>query len=247
MKNIFKADSLGKVFLHIGIMLLLFMGLLLFFFYVYLPKATHHDQTITVPKLIGMNAEELEDFLKSKSLRYKINDSTFSSEVKPNTILTQHPLPETKVKENRMIYITVAAKNPPKVAMPQLVDLSLKGAQLTLKQHDLVLGKIEHVPGQPDMVYEQLLGGKKIDPGTMIPKGTRINLKVGNNSGTTIEVPALTDMSIGDARAYAAEIGVLINVIPDATATEGIVKRQKPAAGDGAEMQTGETIDVWIE
>lgn len=247
MKNIFKADSLGKVFLHLGIILLLFLGLLLFFFYSYLPNATHHDKTITVPKLVGMSASELEDFLESKSLRYKINDSSFSSEVKPNTVLTQHPLPDTKVKENRMIYVTIAATNPPKVAMPQLVDLSIKGAQLTLKQHDLILGSIKSVPGQQDMVYEQLLGSKKIEPGTMIPKGTKINLKVGNNTGNSVPVPELIDMSITDAKDYAASVGVLINIIPDATATEGTIKKQKPAATDGAEMKTGETIDVWIE
>jgi hypothetical protein len=65
MKEFFRVDSLKKVFLHLAIMLVLFMGLLLFFFYVYLPKTTRHDQTITVPKLVGMNVSELEEFLSS--------------------------------------------------------------------------------------------------------------------------------------------------------------------------------------
>lgn len=247
MMNIFKADSLKKVFLHLGIIVLLAMGLLMFFFYVYLPKATHHDITIVVPKLIGMDASEMESFLEAKKLRYKINDSTYAPNTKANTILTQHPLPDTRVKENRMIYITVAAKNPPKVAMPQLVDLSVKGAQLTLKQHDLVLGELINVPGQQDMVYEQLMGRKKIEAGTMIPKGSKINLKVGNNSGTLIPIPDFVGMGISDAKSFASEMGVRINIIPDATATEGTITKQKPAYSDGAEIRTGEIIDVWIQ
>src|SRR6478735_428322 len=120
--ELFKADSLKKVFVHLGIIFILFIGLLIFFFYIYLPKATHHDETIVVPKLVGMNVAEIENFLDSKNLRYKINDSTFTPGVKPNTVMTQHPLPESTVKENRMIYITVSSKNPPEVEMPNLKD-----------------------------------------------------------------------------------------------------------------------------
>jgi beta-lactam-binding protein with PASTA domain len=247
MNNILKADSLKKVFLHLGIIFVLFMGLLIFFFYVYLPNATHHDQTITVPKLVGMNAEEVENFLKSKNLRFKINDSSYSTEVKPNTVLTQHPLPETKVKENRMIYVSVAAKNPPKVAMPQLVDLSINGAKLTLKQHDLVLGNVISVPGQTDLVYEQLVGSQKVEPGSMIPKGTRVNLKVGNNSGVDVPIPDFTGMSITDAKLMASELGVIIDIRPDANATEGTIVKQKPAFEEGAVIRSGETIDLWTE
>jgi eukaryotic-like serine/threonine-protein kinase len=196
-----------------------------------------------------MDASEVQAFLESKNLRYKINDSTYSQDVKVNTVLTQHPLPDTKVKENRMIYVTIAAKNPPKVAMPDLIteSLSLKGAQLKLKQHDLLLGQVISVPGQTDMVYDQLIGNKPVAPGTMIAKGTRINLKVGNSSGTEIAVPDFTGMSIADAKLMAGEYKVLINIIPDANITEGTITKQKPESEDGVVIRTGETIDVWTE
>lgn len=244
--GLFKVDSLGKVFLHLGIIFVLFIGLLFFFFYVYLPDATHHDQSITVPKLVGMNAEELPNFLESKNLRFQINDSSFTPGVKPYTILSQHPMPEAKVKENRMIYITVASKNPPEVEMPDLKDYSLKGAQIQLSQHGLVLGEVIHVPGKPDMVYDQYAGGKKIVPGTKIPKGTKINLKVGNSEGD-IEVPDFTGMEIGDAKAMADEIGVILDIRPNPETAEGTIKRQKPSPDEVSTMKRGETVDVWTE
>lgn len=245
--ELFKADSLKKVFLHLGIIFILFIGLLIFFFYIYLPKATHHDESIVVPKLIGMNVQELEDFLNAKHLRYKINDSTFTPGVKAHTVLTQHPLPESTVKENRMIYITVASKNPPEVEMPNLKDASLKGAQIQLNQHGLVLGDVISVPGKQDMVYAQIVNGQIITPGTKIPKGTKVSLKVGNASGESIETPDFTGMDIQSAKAMAAEKGVMIEIQPNANATEGTIVRQKPSPDEVSTIKSGETIDVWTE
>jgi eukaryotic-like serine/threonine-protein kinase len=247
LKNIFKTDSFKKVLLHISVILTLFIGLLLFFFYVYLPRTTNHGETITVPKLIGMNSAQLEDFLSSRNLRYKINDSTYTPDAKPYTVLTQHPLPDSKVKENRMIYVTIATKNAPKVAMPALVDMSLKGAQLSLKQHDLLLGDILYVAGNQDMVYDQLVNGKKIEPGAMISKGTKIALKIGNSTGNAIETPDFRGMDIESAKAMAHDAGVLIEIRPDHNATTGTIVRQKPSPDETREIKTGETIDVWVE
>ena len=240
-----RVDSLKKVFIHLGIILFLFTGLLVFFFYIYLPNATNHGQSITVPKLVGMNVEELTSFLNAKKLRYKINDSTYSADVKPNTVLTQHPLPDAKVKENRMIYITIASKNPPNVAMPNLVDLSLKGAEIQLNQHGLIRDKIIEVPGEEGLFYGQFLGNNKIEPGTMIPKGTRINLRVGKSSGETVEVPDFAGMDIGSAKGLAEMEGLNLEIRPDATVTEGTIVKQKPAAGEP--LNKGETVDVWTE
>jgi beta-lactam-binding protein with PASTA domain len=245
--ELFRADSLKKVFLHLGIILVLFIGLLVFFFYVYLPNTTHHGETITVPNIVGKNAEELENFLDSKKLRYKINDSTFTPGAKPLTVLTQHPLPDAKVKENRMIYITVAAKNPPEVEMPDLKDFSLKNAQIQLNQHGLLLGEIIHIPGKADMVYDQIMNGRRITPGTKIPKGSRIVLKVGNAAGQEIAVPNFVGMSITDAKSLAAENGVILEIRPNPDATEGTIQRQKPSPDEVSTMKSGETVDVWSE
>jgi len=245
--ELFRADSLKKVFLHFGIILLLFIGLLIFFFYVYLPKTTHHGETITVPNIVGMSSQELESYLDSRKLRFKINDSTYTPDAKPLTVLSQHPLPDAKVKENRMIYITIAAKNPPEVEMPDLKDFSLKNGQIQLSQHVLLVGDIIHIPGKADMVYDQIMNGRRIAPGTKIPKGSRIVLKVGNAEGQEIAVPDFVGKSITDAKALAAENGVILEIRPNADATEGIIQRQKPSPDEVSTMKSGETVDVWTE
>ena len=98
--------------------------LILFFFYVYLPTTTNHGESITVPDLEGVNVEDLDRFLLERDLRFEVlEDSGFSTDYPPHTVLKQFPLPNSKVKENRKIYITLNSTNPPEVRMPDLVDV----------------------------------------------------------------------------------------------------------------------------
>src|SRR5690606_5765046 len=116
------------------------------FFYLYLPSTTNHGESISVPKITGMQLGDAEAYLEEQNLRYFINDSSYNSGRKPFEILTQDPAPGSKVKENRKIYVSVNMKNPPMIKMPRLVGGSVKNAELILKSYDLRKGKITPVP-----------------------------------------------------------------------------------------------------
>ena len=225
--------------------------MILCFFFIYLPVTTNHGETITVPRLIGMNSKDLESFLKSKHLRYQINDSSFSPGTKPYTVLTQHPFDGSKVKKNRKIYITIASANPPKVKMPRLIDGSLRSAESTLKSFDLSIGKINYVPSPfPNLVLDQQMSGKTIQPGTYIPKGTMIDLTVGNGTeNEEVEVPDVTGLSLEDARTRLAESGLAVgSVRPDPNSSEraGTIVRQNPAGNSGRVLKAGEEVSLWV-
>ena len=131
--------------------------------------------------------------------------------------------------------------------MPNLKDQSLKGAQIMLNQYGLVSGEIISVPGKQDLVYEQIVNGTSIAPGTKIPKGTRVSLKVGNASNTEIQLPDFTGMDINRAKEMAAQYGLTIEIRPDPNATEGTIVRQKPSADEVSTIKSGEIIDVWTQ
>ena len=64
--------------------------LVLFFFYVYLPATTNHGETLTVPNLIGLSYEELDEFLIKRNLRYEVTpDSSYSAKF-PSQAITRH-------------------------------------------------------------------------------------------------------------------------------------------------------------
>ena len=77
---------------NIGIMVGIGLVALLFFFYVYLPSTTNHNETITVPDLVGKSFDDIDEFLTNRNLQYVVTeDSGFSEDYDPEFILSQNP------------------------------------------------------------------------------------------------------------------------------------------------------------
>jgi beta-lactam-binding protein with PASTA domain len=249
--TLFKPEKPRDLIIHFALIFASFFILLLIFFYGYLPSATNHGETITVPKLEGMSLKEMEDFLDAKNLDYEINDSTYKAGVKPLTVLNQHPAAGSKVKKNRRIYITIASETPPNVKMPKLVDFSLRQAEMTLKGYDLILDSIYYAPSPfPNAVLKQMVKKKEILPGTLIPKGTKITLIVGNGTGNEeIPLPNVVGVPLDEALTLIGGLNLVkgvVKYVPDATEEAGTIISQKPTFKDGATIHVGEMIDIWV-
>lgn len=262
--NLFKPTSIKEVLIHLGIVLVLGVTILVVFFYVYLPGVTNHGETVTVPDLEGIHINDIDEFLTKRNLRYEVvKDSGFTEDYEPLTILKQYPDAGSKVKESRKIFLTLNALNPPKVKMPDLVDGSVKNAQLVLESYGLERGNIRYVPDlAQNAVLEQIYDGDNIEPGTYIPKGSQIDLVVGDGLGNTVlEVPDVKGMDLEEAEFIIVGSGLKIgSVLVDGTELAGdearelienaepgeryIVTRQNPLSERNVRM--GEEIDIWL-
>ena len=244
-----ESDSLKSLLIHILLLLVVLTGFVLAFFYLYLPSTTNHLETITVPNLEGLHMDEIDQFVTERNLRYEINDSTFSDEHPPLTILKQYPKPGSKVKENRKIFISINRINPPTVPVPELVDRSLRNAEAVLKSNELKRGRITYRPSQfANLVLEMQMDGEIIDQGQRIPKGSTIDLIVGDGYGqSNFPAPNLVGNDIEDVRFIILgsnlEIGI-ITLQGDTTGRKSIVTQQRPASGD--QIRIGDAIDLWI-
>ncbi|MEM6815216.1 MAG: PASTA domain-containing protein [Bacteroidota bacterium] len=197
-----RPNTLKDLFAHFAVIIMIIVFAVIFIFYTWLPVSTNHGETITVPNVIGLTLEELDDFLGKRNLRFEVTeDSSYSVNAVPLEILRQVPEPNTKVKENRKIYVTINAKNPPKVRMPKVEDLSLKSAQMTLKSYDLKLGEIKYVPDVFwGVVHEAQMNGREVLEGEFIEKGSVIDLVAGNGYGNTeFRSPTLTGLVLEEA------------------------------------------------
>ena len=241
---------------------------LLLFFYVYLPFSTNHGEAITVPDVYGIPMDQLDEVLINRNLRYEINsDSGYNSALAPLTVLKQFPLPNSKVKENRKVYITLNALDAPLVNMPDLTNGSLKNALMILTTNDLKFGTSQYVP---DLAFNAVLikkfEGAEIKPGKKIPKGSIIDLIIGDGYGnSTLESPYL--IGLGEEAAQltitgsALKMGTIMYQSLDTTVLtemdeEGIeietkiavkpcqVVKQHPAPGNP--MVIKETVNIWI-
>jgi eukaryotic-like serine/threonine-protein kinase len=251
MKWTFKrySTTLGGLLLTIAITGGISVFLLVFYFYVYLPSATHQGETVTVPSVEGMHYDELENFLGKRNLRYTVNDSAYSDNYPPLTVLRQYPAAGSRIKENRMIYVSLNRLSPPTVPVPDLVDGSLINAEAVLRGNELKRGKIQLVRGPfLNLVKEMHYKGEKITPGTRIPKGSVIDLVIEDGGSDTVPAPDVLGYTVEDAKVpiFGSNLNLgLITYVGDTTGRNAlIVLKQKPAPHEN--IKAGDVVELWV-
>ncbi|OFY65886.1 MAG: hypothetical protein A3H98_05340 [Bacteroidetes bacterium RIFCSPLOWO2_02_FULL_36_8] len=239
------------LFIHFIIFLLLNVAVILYFFYSYLPSTTLHNQEINVPDVKGMNMADASSFLEKQQLRIIISDSSYNSTYPALVVLDQVPKPGLTVKQNRSIYLTINSKYPPLVKAPDLVDGSVRSAQIILESYGLRIGNVSYVPDiAQNAVLEQQFRGRVIEPGKMIPRGSKIDLIIGNGLGEElIVVPSLVGYHIQEAEELLIGMGLNVGtLLYDSASTEpaGVILKQKPDTLDQRKIHAGEMIDFLL-
>ncbi|WP_268035293.1 PASTA domain-containing protein [Algoriphagus sp. PAP.12] len=242
--------SLKKVIINIIVILALSFLLGFLFLQLYLPMYTNHGETVSVPDLSGYTFDESVDILDNAGLNYEVSlDSGFSTDEKALAVLKQIPAAEEQVKNGRKIYLTLNARNAPLIKMPNLVNLQLKNVQETLANMGLERGEIIYVPDIGiNVVLEQRYRGVSISEGFEVPKGSKIDLVVGDGDGNQIlSVPNFIGKDEIDAEFLILGSGLRVGekiYAKNDTVSAGIVFRQSPDAG--LQVRTGEIVDLWI-
>ena len=211
---------------------------------------THHGRTITVPNLKGLYEEDVKTILDNANLNYTIHDSIYDETRKRGTVAAQEPSPENEVKRGRTIYITMVAKLPEMVTVPDLADLSLRQAIALLHNHGLKVGKLNYVPSiAKNAVIEQKYNNGAIEPGTMLEKGTAIDLVLGEGlSSSKAPVPFI----IGKTRQEAlmeinqAALNPGNEIFLDDDSVNVKVYRQRPdVTKQTTYLNMGSTVDIY--
>jgi len=215
---------------------------------------THHGETIVVPDFSNVKIEELDKFISDKQLRYEIIDSVFEAKVKAGVVIKQDPEKNSSVKQNRIIYLSVSAKLPPLVKMPNLVDASMRQALALLESYGLKAGKRDYRPDPcVNCILAQTMKGKKIEAGTMIPKGSVIDLVLGKGQdGELINIPCVIGLTHKEASEKIAENGMSEGSIicsdckTNADKENAKVYKQNPGCASDALINPGTAIDLYI-
>jgi len=241
---------LKNLLLALAITIIVIMSVMIF-----LRIYTHHGQAISVPDLTGLTTSEVEDVLAARKLRFEITDSIFSLDVPKGTVVKQNPDPNSKVKVNRRIFLTMNAVNPERVEMPMLVGLSLRKARIDLENHGLVLGQISYQPDYAvNSVLQQMHKGSVITEGTMINKGSVIDLILGMGlSNETTLVPDVLGFDLRSAREKINDrylnVGAVTydnSVMTDVDSLTAFVWRQYPEVKGRERLNMGMEVDLWL-
>jgi eukaryotic-like serine/threonine-protein kinase len=194
---------ISKAFLRHLLLAVAITVIILLVTLVWLKIYTHHGQAISVPNLTGLTLDEADDVVSSRKLNIEVLDSIYANDMPRGTVVKQNPAPSSKVKVRRRIFVTMNAVNPEKASMPNLVSLSDRQAILALENAGLELGEISYKPDfAANSVLQQKLNGSVIKEGTMIEKGSRIDLVLGMGlSNETTTVPDLEGLDLATAKA----------------------------------------------
>jgi beta-lactam-binding protein with PASTA domain len=235
---------------NVGIMAGIFTVLIVFFFYIYLPSTTNHGETITVPELVGMSYDDLEEYVVQRNLRFEImEDSGYSEQYDPLAILTQNPKAGAKVKENRKIYLSLNAQVPPQVKMPNLINTDIQNARDILESHGLKMGEVEMVPDiATNAVLAQKFEGEDIEAGQTIPKGSFVDLVIADGEGKQrFATPDFIGKTVEEVKfqIQASRLRLdVINYIKVDSVRQNAVYKQLPPVGKM--IQSGSLIEIWI-
>lgn len=141
---------------------------------------TRHGESVKVPDVIGMSAENAFSTLDNQSLELIVIDSVYKEDLKPMTIVEQDPVADMNVKPGRKIYVVVNTGIKPKVKMPMLTNGSANLATVLLQNAGLKLGRVDSVSSTfgSGLVIKQKYKGKDINANTLIDKGSIIDIVI---------------------------------------------------------------------
>lgn len=158
---------------------------------------TLHNQAIVVPDVKGLQLEEASTFFENNDLRYTVIDSVYTKDVPPGAIYEMVPGAGSKVKEGRIIFVTLNARTVQTASVPDVADLSFRQAYALLQSKGFTSIDILYVAGRyRDLALSVELRGQPLKPGERVPIAAQLVLKVSDGgsapdaaSGDSIDTP----------------------------------------------------------
>lgn len=247
LKNFFKS----KVFLKHLVLIFVLGFVFLWIIFKIMNIYTKHGKTYVVGDYSGMKIDEINSNSSNNVFDFIIIDSIFDNKLEKQTVVSQTPLPNSNVKKNRKIYLTIVASQPEMVACPNLQDLTIRQASTVLETYGLMLGKVEFIPDIGSTVISWKQMGKTIMPGDKLIKMSKVDLVVGNGSsgGNTI-IPLLLGKSKSEARNLILISGLNVGneFFLNRNDTVNVkVVRQSPVHSDDEIVPLGTPVDIWYE
>lgn len=178
----FKKHPIIKTLVQMVIVFFLLIAITLYGLKLY----TRHGKAVLVPDVKAMALPDALRILDREGFRYDIIDSLFVDEAVPGTIVEQTPAGSSKVKEGRIVYLSINAYSPRMITCPKVADMSMRQALSTLESRGLTDIKVQEVPSEyPDLALGLQYRGETLEAGDKIPAGSTVTLLVGNGMPET--------------------------------------------------------------
>ncbi|MBS7563189.1 PASTA domain-containing protein [Mucilaginibacter sp. Bleaf8] len=182
--------------------------------YLSLGYYTRHGSGVPVPKLKGLSIDQARAIMEQQGFRYQV-DSVYVQDQAPGTIIEQDPDAGTNVKEGRTIYLTMVTTEAPEVSLPELDQSTYREAVAILSNNGLKVGDTTYRSDiARDRILEVTFGGQIIKTGFKLPKGSKVNLVLGDGAGANeVDIPDLLNQDLDAARFAIRGAGLTVGSI----------------------------------
>jgi beta-lactam-binding protein with PASTA domain len=242
---------LGQKKFYIHLLIAIILAFVLFWIALFsLDRFTRHGEVFLVPDFSGKTLDQLESENINDFFDLRVIDSVYDKNAEKGSIILQHPLPGSKVKQGRHIFLTIVSEMPETVMMPNLKNLSLRQALVTMESLDLVVGELEYVEYfARNAVVDQVIDEEPVEPGTEIRKGSVVKLLVGKGEMLiTVPVPIVVALKKDEVKKALHQsylnVGEEFYLDSEDTAHLRAYKTDPNPLGEET-LNLGEKVDIW--
>jgi beta-lactam-binding protein with PASTA domain len=155
---------------------------------------TQHGEAVVVPDLKGLQVQDAASFFEKKTIRYEVIDSSYIKNAAPGSIVEMTPQAGSKVKKNRIIYLTINAFSTQTFTIPDIKDLSQRQAIAVLSAIGFEHINLELVDGAyRDLVIGLKANGKDVNVGDKLPITSHLTILVSSGNEPVQEDSVVID------------------------------------------------------
>ena len=233
------------------IIMLLLVVLALNYTFNKLDKFTRHGEEFMVPDFVGMNYDDAVETY-GDDFTFILLDSIYVKNFPEGAVYQQNPAKDSKVKKGRNVYVIRTTIAPEIVSMPNLRNLSLRQAMVSLNLAGLKVDKLEFVDYfARNAVVEQKIKDEVVEPKEDVVKGTAVTLVVGLGHGDkNTNLPDLIGVSMNEAKNQInnASLNIGMEIFVDDDDVENLfVSRMEPEYSFDKRVPLGSIVNVWYK
>lgn len=199
---------------------------------VVLPWIVSMTPTVTVPNVVGLQAEQGQTIMQSAGLNVAQVREQFSDDTPAGMIMSQLPYAQAIVKEGRRAYLTVS-KGIETIRVPRLYGLTQRDARLALMRSGLILGSVSF--RADSVVSSGYIIAQSIAEGTPSQRESIVDVVVSSGGGSP--VPDVVGLSVAEAQELLTSSGFVLGVTVQRSSSafeSGTVIGQSPKADSSA-------------
>lgn len=240
------------------------VGMVILFFMITMfsiKRWTYHGEAIEMPDLLGQYVETTDDLIEKHNFKLILADSVFIVGKPGGLIINQNPLPGSKVKRNRSVYVTITKTKADEISssrLPVMYGKSYDRKSRELKNGYEIFTKIidyKYDSGPENYILAVIYKGDTIvsnqirELDVMIEKGSTLECVVSKSSGGEIDRPNMVCKSYQEALFLARTLQIELIEDPSSEVEDkykSYINQQFPEFYPGSRMLMGDTIIVYL-